>query len=48
VVSANSVVTRDLLPWGVYIGNKHTSERNKTAVLENYKRFLEEHDEAIR
>ena len=46
-VGANSVVTRDLAPWGVHIGNKRTAERNKTAVLENYKRFLEEHDEAI-
>jgi acetyltransferase-like isoleucine patch superfamily enzyme len=46
-VGANSVVTRDLAPWGVHIGNKRTSERNKAAVLENYKRFLKEHDEAI-
>jgi len=47
-VGANSVITRDLAPWGVHIGNKRISKRNKTAVLENYKRFLKEHDEAIR
>ena len=48
MVGANSVVTKDLAPWGVHIGNKRISERNKIAVLENYERFLEEHDEAIR
>jgi len=47
MVGANSVVTRDLAPWGVYIGNKRISERNKAAVLENYQKFVEECNEAI-
>ena len=47
MVGTNSVVTRDLLPWDVYIGNKRISERNKEAVLKNYQNFLEERDEAI-
>lgn len=46
-VGANSVITRDLLPWGVYIGNKRISERNKDALLKNYQNFLEERDEAV-
>lgn len=44
-VGACSVVTRDLEPWGVYIGNKRIKERNKSAVLENYRRFLKEKEE---
>jgi len=47
VVGANSVITRDLAPWGVYIGNKRISERNKEAVLKNYQKFLEECSETI-
>ena len=47
MVGANSVVTRDLAPWGVYIGNKRISERNKDAVLKNYHKFLEEHNETV-
>lgn len=47
MVGANSVVTRDLAPWGVYIGNRRVSERNKDAVLRNFRRFNEEHDETI-
>ena len=39
-VGANSVVTKDLKPWGVYIGNKRIKERNKDEVLKNYHRFL--------
>lgn len=41
-VGASSVVTKDLKPWGVYIGNKRLKDRNKTGVLRNYKKFLEE------
>ena len=41
-VGACSVVTRDLAPWGVYIGNKKVSDRNKEGVLANYERYLEE------
>lgn len=40
-VGANSVVTKDLDPWGIYIGNKKVGERDKDAVLANYKKFLE-------
>lgn len=39
-VGANSVVTRDLEPWTVYIGNKKHADRNKEAVLKNYQQFL--------
>ncbi len=39
-VGACSVVTRDLEPWGVYIGNKRVAERNKEGVLKNYSKFL--------
>lgn len=47
MVGANSVVTRDLLPWGVYIGNKRISERNREAVLSNHQQFLQECSETI-
>ena len=40
-VGANSVVTKDLEPWGIYIGNKRIGHRDKQALLENYKKFLE-------
>jgi galactoside O-acetyltransferase len=39
-VGANSVVTKSLEPWGVYIGNKKIANRNKKEVLENYEKFL--------
>jgi len=39
-VGACSVVSRDLEPWGIYIGNKKIGERKKKEVLENYKEFL--------
>jgi len=41
-VGAGSVVTKDLEPWGIYIGNKRIKERNKDKVLKNYHRFLKE------
>lgn len=40
-VGACSVVTRNLDPWGVYIGNKRIAERDKEGVLINYRNFLE-------
>jgi acetyltransferase-like isoleucine patch superfamily enzyme len=46
-IGANSVVTRDLEPWGVYIGNRRISDRNKEAVLKNYQKFLKESNETI-
>ena len=47
MVGAGSVVTKDLAPWGVYVGNKRISERNRDAVLKNYQKFLEEGNEAV-
>jgi len=41
-VGANSVVTRNLDPWGIYVGNTKVGERNKEAILSNYERFLKE------
>jgi len=38
-VGAGSVVTRDLEPWGVYVGNKRINERNREAVLKNYEQY---------
>jgi len=40
-VSANSVITKDLSSWGVYVGNKRVGTRNKDEVLKNYKEFLD-------
>lgn len=39
-VGANSVVTKDLEQWGIYIGNKKIGMRNKEEVLKNYEKFL--------
>lgn len=39
-VGANSVITKDLEPWGIYIGNKKIGTRNKEKVLKNYENFL--------
>lgn len=44
-VGACSVVTRDLEPWGVYIGNRRIKERNRDAVLKTYERYLYEQKE---
>ena len=44
-VGACSVVTRNLDPWGVYIGNKRIKERNKEAVFKTYERFLSDEKE---
>lgn len=40
-VGANSVVTKSLDPWGIYLGNKKVGERDKEAVLKNYANFVE-------
>lgn len=42
-VGACSVVTRDLDPWGVYIGNRRIAERNRKGVLETYGKYCDEH-----
>jgi acetyltransferase-like isoleucine patch superfamily enzyme len=39
-VAANSLITRDLEDWCIYVGNKKVGERNKEEVLKNYERFL--------
>ena len=39
-VGAGSVVTKDLEPWGVYIGNKRLKDRNRVEVLKTYNKFL--------
>lgn len=38
-VGAGSVVTRDLEPWGVYVGNRRIRDRDKDGVLQTYARF---------
>ncbi|MGE4511717.1 MAG: DapH/DapD/GlmU-related protein [Sulfurimonadaceae bacterium] len=40
MVGANSTITKNLEPWGIYVGNKKISERNKKGVLKNYEKFL--------
>jgi galactoside O-acetyltransferase len=40
-VGANSVVTKDLEPWGVYLGNKRIKNRDKEGVLKKYDEYLE-------
>jgi len=42
-VGACSVVTRDLDPWGVYVGNRRIAERNKKGVLATYGKYCDEH-----
>lgn len=38
-VGAGSVVTKDLKPWGIYVGNKRIGWRDKEKVLNNYEKF---------
>jgi acetyltransferase-like isoleucine patch superfamily enzyme len=39
-VGAGTVVTRDLEPWGVYLGNRRLRERDRGGVLATHGRFL--------
>lgn len=39
-VGAGSVVTKNLKPWGIYVGNKRIGERNRAGILKNHKDFL--------
>ncbi|MBI5741730.1 MAG: acyltransferase [Nitrospirae bacterium] len=39
-VGAGSVVTKNLEPWGIYIGNRKIGERNRKDVLKNFENFL--------
>ncbi|OBQ13741.1 MAG: acetyltransferase [Anabaena sp. LE011-02] len=46
-VGAESLVTKNLEPWGIYIGNRKVGERDKLGVLENYQKFLSENKISI-
>lgn len=39
-ISSGSIITKDLEPWGIYIGNRKIGTRDKEEVLKNYKKFL--------
>ena len=41
-VAAGSVVTKDLQPWGVYVGNRRVAERDREGILRNYEQFVAE------
>ena len=41
-VGAASVVTKNLEPWGIYIGNRKVGERDRTAVMRNYQIYLQD------
>lgn len=43
-VGANSVVTKNLEPWGVYINNKKVKDRDQKGVLRNYEKFCLENN----
>jgi len=47
-VGAGSTITKDLEPWGIYIGNKRIGWRDKEKVLANYRKFktLSKHEQA--
>ncbi|MDA9163382.1 acyltransferase [Rickettsiaceae bacterium] len=38
-VSAGSVISKDLDPWGVYINNRKIKDRDQKGVMENYNKF---------
>ncbi len=40
-VGANSVVSKNLEPWGVYVGNHKIRKRNKENVLRTYEDFMQ-------
>lgn len=40
-VAANSLITKDLEPWGIYVGNRKVGMRNKEEILKNYAKFLD-------
>ncbi|BAB72513.1 acyltransferase [Anabaena sp. FACHB-709] len=43
-IGAGSVVTKDLAPWGIYLGNRKIGDRDKSGVLKNYNNFLLENN----
>jgi acetyltransferase-like isoleucine patch superfamily enzyme len=40
MVGAGTVVTRDLEPWGVYLGNRRLRDRDRAGVRATHERFL--------
>lgn len=45
VVGAGSIISRDLEPWGIYVGNnRKINERNKNAVLKTFESYLAAND----
>jgi acetyltransferase-like isoleucine patch superfamily enzyme len=40
-IGAGTVVTRDVEPWGVYLGNRRLRDRNRDGVLSNYEAFTQ-------
>jgi len=40
-VGANSVVTKNLDPWGVYIGNKRIKDRDEKGIIKSYNKYIE-------
>jgi len=38
-VSASSIVTKNLEPWGIYVGNRRIGWRDKEKILQNYEKF---------
>ncbi len=43
-VGACSVVTKNLDPWGIYIGNNKIGERDREAVYQTYETYLREQE----
>lgn len=41
-IGANSVITKNLEPWGVYIGNRRVKDRDKEEIIKNFNKYLEE------
>ena len=40
-IGAGTVVTRDLAPWGVYLGNRRLRDRDRAGVLATHSDFLQ-------
>ena len=40
-VAAGSTVSKDLEPWGIYVGNRRVGERNRDAILASHQLFME-------
>lgn len=40
-VAAGSTVSKDLAPWGIYVGNRRVGDRDRVGILASYSRFKE-------